>query len=289
VWRGRRDAVGPVPVEFRFFDAPAWGAFNRLLRKRMIRAGVTGRVEPPGVLVTDDGERLSLLSLAQACNAAPARRWAGLVDAHLAPLVAGPLAPVDPTEARRLLKVRLVPDDLEPDVSVPYATGVLAGLVLDLPRTVVGVRPAQLDDWGLSLDEAWALAWSNVGAEPRPEELERLSIDGAEVVSVYGDSFFTASKVAFLPRVIGPIGSAGALVTIPRRHTLLAHVLGNGPANAALAPMVLNTRRLHVDGPGSISPHLYWWVDGSLVWVPAAVDDDGRIEVYPPPGLAEQL
>jgi hypothetical protein len=285
----RRAPGGPVPLEFRFFDEREWRAFNRLLVKRMVRAGLTGHVEHPGVLVVDGGERLSLVSLAQACKSAPPRRWGVLVDAHLVHLQPGRGDALQAEDARRCLKVRLVPDELAPAVAEPFAHGVVAGLVVDLPQTVVGVTIAQLASWGLPAADAWRQAWANVAAEAAPEEVERLAFGGAEVVSVYGDSFFTASKVAFLPDVVGPVGPDGALVAIPRRHTILAHLLGDGPAGEVVGPLVLNTRRLHVDGPGSVSPHLYWWKDGELRWVPASVDDDARIELYPPAELAPLL
>jgi hypothetical protein len=287
-WRLR--AGGPVPVEFRFFGRREWTTFNAILRRRMIRAGLTGHVEHPGVLSVDGGERLSLVILAQACHAVPMRRWSSLIDAHLVHLrPAGTGEEIDAGSARSRLKVRLVPEDLAPGIAEPYAVGMLAGLVLDLPHTVVGVSDAQLHGWGIEVGDAWEQAWVNVAEEAPPEEIERIHVDGRDIVSIYGDSFFTASKVAFLPELIGPVGPAGALVTVPRRHTILAYPLGAVPAGPVLTPLVLNTRRLHVEGPGSVSPHLYWWRDGELTWVPVSVDDDAHIELFPPEDLAPSL
>jgi hypothetical protein len=52
--------------------------------------------------------------------------------------------------------------------------------------------------------------------------------------------------------------------------------------------MIPITRELHRRGPNAVSPHLYWWYDDQLAWMPTYFAPDG-IEAYPPPGLVELL
>ena len=52
--------------------------------------------------------------------------------------------------------------------------------------------------------------------------------------------------------------------------------------------MIPITRQVHQSGPGSLSPHVYWWRDGSLTWIPTYFGRDG-VEFHAPNGLADLI
>ncbi len=71
---------------------------------------------------------------------------------------------------------------------------------------------------------------------------------------------------------------------------MLIHPIRDGQAAEAIKPLILNARLLHLEGPRSVSAHLYWWIDGQLRWIPSFFDeDDESIEFYPPAELKAVL
>lgn len=86
------------------------------------------------------------------------------------------------------------------------------------------------------------------------------------------------------------IGDLGAIVSMPLRHSVLVHPIDNASAQCGIAGMIPIAHQLFKQGPGSVSPHLYWWRDGSLEWIPTFFDGTtSGSEFYPSPELAAAL
>ncbi len=304
----RRPPVPAQPLEFRFMAADEWAGFNRAVLAAARQLGlVVERLDPGLVVLRGTGER-GLLNLAQLCHAVPTIEWPGLIAHHLR-IVTDPqaFAGFHPD----LLRVRLMPDSTAaPEVTSPvirpYAESVVAMLTVDLPATVRLVEAGELAGAGLGVDEAWARAWAQTRATERPELHETLPGMEADVHTFNGQSFFVSSLIEFLPDLVPDIGLDGALVAIPRRHTVLAHAIADLSVVEAVQALLPLTRRLHADGPGSVSAHLYWWRPGAddrladparrpgpgpghLVWLPSYLDGDAALEFHPPPAFVEML
>jgi hypothetical protein len=286
----KKEPAPPQPPEFAVMDAREWAGFNEVVRDVMKRTRIDVERYEPGAVVIRDRGTFGLLNVAQLCHVNPRGEWPAIVANHFANV----LAAGEEVWAPDLLRVRLFPDDyfgpeaLAATVTRPYAESVVAGLVIDLPTRVQTVAPEQLAEAELDPDAAWDLAWRHTRASERPEHYEVANINGAPVHSMLGDSFFTASLVQFLPDLVGAIGPNGAVVSIPRRHTILAHVVENLAAANAVQGMLPLTRSLYAEGPGSISAHLYWWRDGDLRWLPSMVSETA-IEFYPPDDFVDML
>ena len=142
----------------------------------------------------------------------------------------------------------------------------------------------------MSAADVWARAWANTRRHPEPIDVATVEIAGGPMTVVHGENFYTASRVRWLEDLVGPVGPFGALVAMPRRSTLLVHIIRDADVMNAVEPLVLNARLLHLEGPRSVSAHVYWWRDGELRWVPTMFDeDDDRVEFHPPPDLAQVL
>ncbi len=75
---------------------------------------------------------------------------------------------------------------------------------------------------------------------------------------------------------------------MPLRHSVLVHPIDDASVRFGIAGMIPITRQLFKQGPGSVSPHLYWWRDGSLEWIPTFFDGTiSGVEFYPSPELAD--
>lgn len=292
-WFGRkRPAIGR-PLEFGFFDDRAWTRFVDEVDRSARRQRLDVERHEPGAIIVHGLGTLGLLNVAQLCHANPTPRWPSILDEHFAFMRDAMSAPATLHADR--LRVRLLPDDYGPpeavgDVMVtrPFAESVNAALAFDLPTTVQMATAESLAQVGLDIADAWPEAWRQTRELERIDQHDVIEVDGAELHSLFGESFYVASLVPFLGDLIEGIGETGAIVSVPRRHTILAHVIRDTSAARAIQPLVSNTRRLFAEGPGSVSAHLWWWRAGELRWLPVQVDDEA-VSFFPPDDFVEML
>ena len=151
------------------------------------------------------------------------------------------------------------------------ADGLVAALVYDLPSSVRNVQPDHAIGWGLGESELFQVGLENVGAEPPPEVEDKKLPEGGEFRIIVGDSFFTASRILFLDRYIPNPTRFGVAVAVPHRHVVAFHVIRDVSAVKAISAMLPVAFGMYQEGPGSISPDLYWYRDGRLLRLPSKV------------------
>lgn len=294
----RRDADllrTSVPLSFRFFSDKEWWSFNRLVVMELEAQGFRVDASTAGeVRLIDEQITLGLLNLAQQCRNARKESWPTVIAEHVARLGLVDDVPDTLLDGADMLRVMLVPDDYLPrDVATvhrSFAESVLAVLVADLPTSVRTIAPDDLVRWDISNTDAWKLGWQNTRRNTDPIDIATVDVAGAPITVAHGEHFYTASHVCWLEELVGPVGQWGALVAMPRRSTLLVHPLWDASAVDSIEPMVLNARMLNLEGPRSVSAHLYWWRAGELRWVPTMFDErDESIEFFPPPDLSDVL
>ncbi|MFT4659642.1 MAG: hypothetical protein ACI8V4_003842 [Ilumatobacter sp.] len=197
------------------------------------------------------------------------------------------------------LRIRLVPDAPADAIRLtglgarPFADGIAQLLAVDVDAVVRCVPTTEIAARGWDVDEAWASAKVQTEMLEVPEEINSIDIGGAQMVHVFGDRHFLASMVGVADKLIaghGHIGECGAIVSMPIRHSLLVHPIADSDVRIAIAGMIPITRRLHTRGPGSVSPHLYWWRSGTLEWIPTFFDGTmNGVDYYPSDELASTI
>jgi hypothetical protein len=283
------------PAEFAEFCGALEAALKEMGRTYEIdaEAGVV-RAEEPG---QPEPNTLGLLNLAQMCRQAPRLDWPHIIRRHFDQILrhraeAGDLMnrlESDFEAARPLLKVRLYPADtpLDPSAVQHPAEGILAALVYDLPETVMSVSKDHIARWGRPAGELFKIALDNVRGEPGIQD-ELLEIPGRVSFHILnGTSFFTATHALLLEqRLPKPISELGALVAVPTRHTVLYHAIADDTVSAAIHAMVFYANGLFQQGPGSITPTLYWWREaawwheGEFTTIPASMEgNDVAVEL----------
>lgn len=290
---GRRSPVPAKPLEFGFFDDRAWRRFVEEVERSVRRERLDVERHEPGAMVVRGMGTLGLLNVAQLCHASPAARWPGILDEHFA-FMREALSTPAALRADQL-RVRLLPDDYGPPEAIggvvlmrPFAESVNAALAFDLPTTVQMATAESLATIGLDAGDAWEAAWRLTRERERVDQHDVIEVDGAVLHSLSGESFYVASLVPFLTDHVDGIGEAGAIVTMPRRHTILVHVIRDLSVTQAIHPLVANTRRLFAEGPGAVSAHLSWWRGGELRWLPVQVDDEA-VSFFPPDDFVEMV
>ena len=300
---GSRD---DVPDWAKFFDPDDYRAFLEAvddeLRRRELPFELgdgTVLVSPPGGEPADYG----LLNLAQTCHATGRTEWASTIREHFdnafrssrdsedLDAKAGSLDAIRPH-----LKVRLYHTDYRDQmgetglVHREPAEGLIETLVYDLPGSVRTVPPDHLGRWGVSKDELFRIGLANVKAERPAPALQTFEVGkGAGLRALVGDSFFTASHVLFLEDYLQPPSPFGAVVAVPHRHAVLFHAIVDMRVMEAVNSMITIAFGMYQEGPGSLSPGLYWWKPGSLTLLPSKVTATSISFAPPPPFVDEVL
>lgn len=290
-------AGGSVPPWASFLKPSEFLALLDLVRAEFARHGLEAELDAGDgkvrLLGDSGGMRfMGLANLAQVCHQLPLHEWPGVVAQHFEQMMhalEGKEATherlaADFDEARALLKVRLYPADVAQHGLYTYRTpmeGVIAALVLDLPETVDSVHESQIAAWGRPVDELFAIGLENVRTgdpvEPRAYELGT----GGSIYLLGSQSFFTATHALMLGAYLQPAPEHGALVAIPHRHAVVYHPIVDQTMLGAVNAMLPMARGMFQEGPGSVSPHLYWWRSGHFTLLPAETRPEA-IEFRPP-------
>ncbi|MFI8831539.1 immunity 49 family protein [Streptomyces afghaniensis] len=241
-----------------------------------------------------DGHQYSLESLAHTCSKTPEEHWPDLVAAHFGRLQQASQGDESVAELLRGVHARLLPvESITPELSgaLRYARVVADGLVLayalDGPTSVRILTDRDVARAGLqALGEAARANLMRV-----PVRHEEVGVEGqARLHSVYGDSPFVAGKALFLAevarKVVGEnLPDAGALVVVPTRHNLVYHPITDGSVVDAVNSLAAYALGAYQDGPGALSPRVYWWHHGSLTSLTVIDHDTLTFSVRPPSHL----
>jgi hypothetical protein len=123
-----------------------------------------------------------------------------------------------------------------------------------------------------------------------PPEVSRLKDeDGSELVALTGDHFFVATHALFLHEHPDCLGAHGALVVVPHRHAVLCSPVHDLRVVTAVQRMAILADRMERQGPGSISPRLYYrYPDGRFIDLPYALNAP-RFNFFPPEPFVDVL
>ncbi|MEL6892191.1 MAG: hypothetical protein AAFP84_11380 [Actinomycetota bacterium] len=284
------------PSSHGFMDREAWFEFHCELYDVVSELAVSVERIEAGMVRLADGRSLELLAVMEQCDGRPREDWHGLVHRHLQTwLDLSPMTPVAWSDrpSKFDLRVRLVPfspidERILSLVGARRVTGDIAAVLsLATRHGIETITPAELDRFGWDEDTSWRRGWEQTELLAEPDELDVVEVGGIEIVHLFGRGELTATLAFGLEEHIGPIGDRGAIVGLPCDHSVLIHPIEGSHSRHAIGTMAPLVRKLHADGPGSLSPQLYWWRDDEITWIPTIVGDVN--EVYLPEGLGDVL
>ncbi len=290
------------PVWAGFFQPGHYTLFIRQVQAELDRRGNPGKLNAAGgavVVPTSTADEdaqpdyWGLTSLAQDCARTPVADWPALIGVYfdLKARIGNQSEVLDQLAgdweaARRLLKLRLYPDDYAGRGSVVAdfpADGLMAVLVYDLPESIVAVRPGDVDAWKVSEQDLFRIALQNVDQAEAPVDAPIELPDGETLHLLQGSSSFIASHALSLERYVPQHSPFGALVGVPTQHSLCYYPIQDSRAVGVIEGMLPVLRRLSARGPASISDQLYWWRYGRLTHLPSRLE--GRQVTFMPPEL----
>jgi hypothetical protein len=295
---------GPsAPHWARFFTRDQYANFQEHIERELRSRGLQYKVSD-GVVhlegLSEEPQQMGLQNVAQLCNQTEAENWPGLIQTHFENLFAAreqrqklQEQKTDFAAIKHLLKVRIFPEEMpekvrENSVSYLLAPGILAMLSYDMPTSIETVAREDAAKWEMSDEALLELGLENVIAQDQVK-LETIDVpDGPRLYAVVGESFFTATHALQLERHIAGSAEHGALVALPHRHAVLFHPIHNKNAIPAVQAMLVMAHGMHADGPGSISPSLYWWRDGKLTLLPSHIEKK-KLVFEPPDDFARVI
>lgn len=213
-----------------------------------------------GWAVRDRRGVYGLVNLAQELAGIPTAEWPERVGERLAMLGAtSPEFPTDYDQAGPNLRIRLSADGSQPGWAA-YRT-ICDGLdeVLMMRNDVgcITVSPSQVASWGISVDRAFEDARQHtIWDEPRERKI--LARGDSKVVWVRAN-FFASSVLLSLDHLLSRSNRFGAVAMAPCRDALIYAEVTDDRIIASVAGMIEIGGQWYVDGPGSISPEVFWY------------------------------
>lgn len=196
--------------------------------------------------------------------------WPEYVAWHFGHLLDGgpPELPSSYIEVSRRLRVRLAADDWVEALPVKETARRVAEdlhevLMVSIAGSAVSLPPDSLKLWGEPLDRLWDDARKNTVLEEPSERRALLKPTGERFTWVRG-SWWVASLLLDLGRYLSPGNPHGALAMVPVRDALLFHEIVDEGVVKSLQGMMEVGLQFHLEGPDSVSPHVYWWRDSEI-------------------------
>ena len=277
----RDDAQG-VPAEWPgMFTLEEYKCFDAALRGYFTRRGIPFEVHGHTISIDlnqAEAGKLGLTNVSEKCKHCDPSDWPQVVADHFDALWEGQGEQEDLRKKIRdysaiepLLAVRLYPED---HVEVVHEgdgvhredlEGTVSVLVFDLPHVAVNVRPEDAAHWNKTDQELFDVGLSNVRSNTRPENDEEEVGPGVVVKTLFGDSFYIATLALMLDDYPDYVGTYGSLLAVPVRDQLLCHPIEDVSVTDAMDAMFPAVRDTYEEGPGSVSPHLYWYDRGKFI------------------------
>jgi hypothetical protein len=298
----RRALGGDRPPDWAsFMTGEEYRAFTAALEQEMTRRAWTGRIADGAMFVDAPAGAepavYGLSNLAQVCHQVERSAWPRTISMHFDNLLSAEAASdtlADYAVAEPLLKVRVYrPTELPPEaiakmVTTPLAPDLIGVLVADLPTTVQTLGRELVSGWNVPIDQLFGIATQHMADEAATYDTSEVDLGGgAKARALSGESFFVGSQIIRFRELAGPLPQ-GALVVIPTRHILLWYPIGTAEATIrAVNTLIALGINLYGQGPGSLSPSLFWW-HGALSILPASAEG-GKVQFAPPDEFVELL
>ena len=293
----------PTPQWASFFNADEYAQFlerlNHYLEKEKIAYSLGN-----GEITIQDGsfgaDQLGLVNLAQMCKQQPVRKWQSMITNHFNSLRENAVFQDEFTKkahdfdfVKPYLVVRLYSKEYlsyigdEAFIGKPVTDDIVAILAFDLPMAITNVKPEQTIQWNKTNEELfdWGLENARIN---NPVEIVTETIGEFNVRLVQGNHFFAPNTVLELHRHTGFVGTQGSLVGIPHRHGVLIYPIEHLQVVTAITTLIPLINGLYKEGPGAISPQLFWYYDNQFTTLPYELSNE-KIQFYPPEPFLNML
>ncbi|MCA8975104.1 MAG: hypothetical protein KDC98_10300 [Planctomycetes bacterium] len=291
------------PAVYPFGDRSRKDYFLQLVRDFLGASGQ--RVTIRDGTATVDGSPFvhGLQHLAQTCHLSPMAEWPTIVADHLArsdtakvrAAVTG-LFENGYAQSADSLSIRIYPHDFVDDETWPHFVNrrdlpqTRTTVVLDIGASVMPVPTPIAEQWGVPRGELFDRGLQNLARNCKtPWQTLYLPVDSGIAIDVLSDDFFAAAHVLRPDSNLPRLGHHGNLIGIPARNVLLSWPIDTAPTPLLLEALLAMTCGKHRDGPGSITPHLFWRTRSGDFLLQQGTNADGHSRLAPSPEFVDLL
>jgi hypothetical protein len=289
----------------RFYQVPEWanyfstGEFNEFIIciEQYFKNSKTNFDINRGVIevaeVFGTGNQLGLSNLASICHQTRQNNWKHVINDHFNNMLEGQK---EETELKKIidnfeqisgyLALRIWPKSyLETAIKdeLVYKEKIeelVTVLVLDLPRTVRSIKIEETKKWNKSVDELFEIGKENV-LKKYPVQIDREMINEKPCYLLHGEHFFVSIQALILEKHPKCIGKYGAIVAFPHRHMVMVYPINGKDIIKSSSNLMAAATGMYNQGPGAISPNIYWYRTGTFAKLPYEVKE-GKIQFTPP-------
>jgi len=225
-----------------------------------------------GYAILQSGKaKIDLRNIAQDCRQTEEGHWRVIIENYFRQIEsirenAFSVGDKPFAEVADLLAVRLWPNGTLQNVGAGNLIyredleGTISTLVLNLPDSIQAVTPQMATSWEKSKDELFNIGFDNVFAHCKPDIAETVLAGDIKTVTLSNNNdFLTATHVFFIEKYPNCIGKYGSLVGIPLRDIVVCYPINDNQIARAIQVLVPTIKDVYVEGPGSVSPYVYWY------------------------------
>ncbi|MEM6930452.1 MAG: hypothetical protein AAF602_26180 [Myxococcota bacterium] len=184
--------------------------------------------------------------------------------------------------------LRLVLLDCPAEVSRPFIPGHLyVAVAIEIDGTLSLVTDDDLDDLGLTLDEAFDVAWTALRQGSPAADLRE--VDTLPDLKVYdARDGLASSRMAVLPQILDPMPLGGVVVAVPEPDEFLCAPMESAASIDGLQSLASALGHFESTRDGLLSDQLFWY-DG-VEWHVIPVDHGSEdITVNPPEAFVRMM
>ena len=280
------------------FSTDEYGEFIHLVKSDLSERGYIVSGVNDGFLSTKidgKGKNFGLVNLAQNCKLAQKQEWSSIIKNHFDALKQ---SDTDESELQKniatfdkikgLIAVQLYPVDYfdsvpemkQSSISRSAMPGVMSVLVFDMPKAIRGVKRTESKMWNKSDNELFAIGLANVFKKTQTK-LTSQDVPGGKVFFITAESFLTGVLALNLKQFNECLSQNGSLVSIPARGIILCHPILDLGVVKIISTLAPYTAKIFGEGPGSLSPRLYWYKDDMFTDLPYSISE-GKFNFAPP-------
>ncbi|MBK8352087.1 MAG: hypothetical protein IPL21_10465 [Saprospirales bacterium] len=175
----------------------------------------------------------------------------------------------------------------ENTIGKDFSGDIYAMVVYDLPDTVMNIQPAHFKVWNKTLDEVLEEGIKNIKSK-YTSRITQEKFGEFKIWFVNGDHFFAPNIVFDFHNQKHLIGSKGALIGIPHRHSVIIYPIENLEVVKVVNAIVPAIYGMNQEGPGSISNNLFWYSNGQFENLPYTIEN-GKFQFHPTENFVEIL
>jgi len=292
-----------VPEWASFFDAKEYSLFMEEVENYFDNLNIQYELGD-GELFAGENElgfsNLGLLNLAQVCKQNELENYKEIINDHFNTLVKAnqfdkEFAKIADNfeEVKQYIGVRLYHHEYadcigkENTIGKDFAGDIYEMLIFDFPDSIVNVKPEQATAWKKTEEELFEIGIENI-KQNYPSTVTNENFGEFSVWFADDEHFFAPNIVFDLENRKELIGSKGALVGLPHRHSAIIYPIENLEVVKAINGLIPTIYGMNQEGPGSLSNNLFWYKDKTFIELPYKVEDN-ELKFYPPDKFIELL